>query len=246
MASWDPEAPDTEKPSVTCLNRIKKDIEYLYKDEAIYHGICIQPSENNFSNLTAIIIGPEDTPYDGGFFQFFIAFPPNYPFIPPRVKLLTTSNGRIRFNPNLYANGKVCLSILGTWEGPVWTASQNLGTVLVSIQSLMNEKPYCNEPAYNNCRDMEVINNYNSIIIYYTLRYAVCEVMENIKTLPEHLSNFVIENFKKNTQKYLTLIEKNRHLDGKEFVDNLGGSGRSKYDYKNVQDRLLILIEEYF
>jgi hypothetical protein len=30
---------------------------------------------------------------------------------------LTTGGGRCRFNPNLYAGGKVCLSILGTWSG---------------------------------------------------------------------------------------------------------------------------------
>ena len=40
-----------------------------------------------------------------------------YPFEPPKVLILTV-DGRTRINPNLYANGKVCLSILGTWSGP--------------------------------------------------------------------------------------------------------------------------------
>jgi len=44
---------------------------------------------------------------------FVIRCPPDYPIRPPRVKLLTTGNKEVRFNPNLYKNGKVCLSILG-------------------------------------------------------------------------------------------------------------------------------------
>ena len=65
------------------------------------------------SQLHALITGPFDTPYEGGLFHFVIRFPPNYPLVPPRVAFMTTSGGTVRFNPNLYRNGKVCLSILG-------------------------------------------------------------------------------------------------------------------------------------
>lgn len=37
-----------------------------------------------------------------------------------QVQFLTTGGGRVRFNPNLYDCGKVCLSLLGTWSGPSW------------------------------------------------------------------------------------------------------------------------------
>lgn len=37
-----------------------------------------------------------------------------------QVQFLTTGNGSVRFNPNLYNCGKVCLSLLGTWSGPSW------------------------------------------------------------------------------------------------------------------------------
>ena len=70
----------------------------------------------SFLQLSVLIIGPFDTPYEGGFFQFLLRFPPNYPFSPPRVKFLTTGDGTVRFNPNLYRNGKVCLSTLGYEE----------------------------------------------------------------------------------------------------------------------------------
>ena len=59
------------------------------------------------------------------------------------VTNLTTGQGRICFNPNLYRTGKVCMSILGTWVGPGWNPSHSLSSVLLSIQSLMNDQPYC-------------------------------------------------------------------------------------------------------
>lgn len=68
-------------------------------------------------------------------------------------------------DPNLYANGKVCLSILGTWQGPGWTQSQTLTSVLLSIQSLMNPLPYHNEPGYENERSTNDAQNYNECIL---------------------------------------------------------------------------------
>lgn len=63
--------------------------------------------------IHALITGPFDTPYEGGFFYYIIRCPPDYPIRAPRVKLMTTGDNQVRFNPNLYKNGKVCLSILG-------------------------------------------------------------------------------------------------------------------------------------
>ena len=77
----------------------------MYYIEVFYHLLL--------SQLHALITGPFDTPYEGGFFYFFIRCPPDYPIHSPRVKFMTTDEGRVRFNPNLYKNGKVCLSILG-------------------------------------------------------------------------------------------------------------------------------------
>ena len=63
---------------------------------------------------------------------------------------------------------KVCLSILGTWAGPSWSPALSLSSLLISIQaffmnenyaltsfhlqSLMTDKPYHNEPGYENER----------------------------------------------------------------------------------------------
>ena len=77
------------------------------------YGLFVVPDDNDITIVHALITGAFDTPYEGGFFYFILRCPPDYPLRPPRVKLMTTGGGEVRFNPNLYKNGKVCLSILG-------------------------------------------------------------------------------------------------------------------------------------
>ena len=87
----------------------------------------------------ALIIGPEDTPYDSGAFVFDVYFPANYPGSPPTVLLRTTGGGSVRFNPNLYNCGKVCLSLLGTWGGShaceKWSDKSSLLQVRVCVRA---------------------------------------------------------------------------------------------------------------
>lgn len=109
--------------------------------------ILLRVDEERYDFLRACIFGPEDSPYECGAYLFDIYLPPTYPDQPPKFKLLTTGGGRVRFNPNLYASGKVCLSLLGTWSGPKWTTASTLLQVLVSIQSLiLVAEPFFNEP----------------------------------------------------------------------------------------------------
>ena len=88
--------------------------------------------------MRAIITGPSSTPYAHGLFAFDIYVPDSYPNVAPKVQLLTTGGGVMRFSPNLYANGKVCLSLLGTWSGPKWDPGHSsILQILVSIQGLI-------------------------------------------------------------------------------------------------------------
>lgn len=111
-------------------------------------SIHVRVDSNRMDLLRALIVGPKGTPYQNGVFVFDIYLPPDYPQVPPMVTFLTTGCGSVLFNPNLYANGKVCLSLLGTWSGPGWQPGKStLLQVLVSIQSLIFvEYPFYNEP----------------------------------------------------------------------------------------------------
>lgn len=96
-----------------------------------------------------LISGPEGTPYMNGLFLFDVFFPQTYPQTAPLVNLRTTGRGSVRFNPNLYNCGKVCLSLLGTWSGngqaEKWNEASTFLQVLISIQSLI----LVPEPMYN-------------------------------------------------------------------------------------------------
>jgi len=115
-----------------------------------HSSIFVVQDEADLSLLRAMITGPHGSPYSNGLFVFDIHLPPDYPRMPPRVQLLTTGAGRWRPNPNLYANGRVCLSLLGTWSGPSWTPDSTILQVLISIQAMILgvDNPIANEPAY--------------------------------------------------------------------------------------------------
>lgn len=90
----------------------------------------------------------------------------------------------MRFNPNLYHNGKVCLSLLGTWRG---SATENwdpkLSTilqVLLSIQAIiMSNEVYFNEPGYEHeagTSEGERKNEgYANIVRYCNIKFAMIE-----------------------------------------------------------------------
>jgi baculoviral IAP repeat-containing protein 6 len=134
--------------------------------------------------MKVLITGPEATPYANGCFEFDVYFPNDYPTSPMMINLETNGRQRVRFNPNLYTDGKVCLSILNTWHGrpeEKWNPqTSSLLPVLVAIQSLiLNAEPYFNEPGYEKSRGTEAgeknSREYNAGIQIATVEWAMLE-----------------------------------------------------------------------
>ena len=98
-------------------------------------GIFIRHGESRPDVMKIVIVGPKDTPYENGLFEFDLFCELEYPNVPPKMQLKTTGGGRVGFNPNLYPDGKVCLSLLNTWQGERWAPGKStLLQVFVSIQ----------------------------------------------------------------------------------------------------------------
>jgi ubiquitin-conjugating enzyme E2 Z len=125
--------------------RLLRDIQMVQEKLMQEQGIWYHMDESNMTKGLALIQGPQGTPYEGCLFLFSIQFPSDYPFSPPKVFFLTT-DGKTRFHPNLYVDGKVCLSILGTFSGPSWSGAQSLSSVLMSILSMFTN-PNFESPA---------------------------------------------------------------------------------------------------
>ncbi|KAL5117759.1 hypothetical protein ACEQ8H_004369 [Pleosporales sp. CAS-2024a] len=175
-------------------------------------GIFVRYAESRPDVQKAIIIGPEGTPYAHGMFEFDIFCDGHFPNQPPKVQFKTTNGGRIGFNPNLYADGKVCLSLLGTWQGEPWVPGEStLLQVLISIQAMiLCEEPWYNEPgreaSYEGSSSAEGPSAvYNAALTRHTVRTAMLDWLERPPAL---WKDVVDQHFSANADKILqTAVE---------------------------------------
>ncbi|CAL1273804.1 unnamed protein product [Larinioides sclopetarius] len=86
------------------------------------------PFGNDLYRWQAIIMGPKNSPYEGGVFSLDMHFPKNYPMKPPKVKFTTKV-----YHPNIDSSGNICLDILLNNWSPALTVSK----LLLSICSLL-------------------------------------------------------------------------------------------------------------
>jgi baculoviral IAP repeat-containing protein 6 len=164
-------------------------------------SVFIRTDEERLDVMKFLITGPSETPYANGCFVFDVFFPPDYPNNPMMVNLETTGYKTVRFNPNLYADGKVCLSVLNTWSGrpeEKWSANtSSMLQVLVSIQSLIFvSEPYFNEPGYERQRGTPQGDDqcllYNAAVIADNMKWAILEQLANP---PKAFRSVVLEHF---------------------------------------------------
>ena len=194
---------------------INIDIRRVKEAKLYEQGIFIEFNEEDMFKAKAMIIGPKDTIYDNAYLFFSIDFPKKYPYEPPIITY--KSQNRIRIHPNIYVNGKVCLSILGTWSGPSWTSAMDIINVFITIQSLLDNNPLCNEPGYEKIlpSKMHIHNDYNIVIEYNTYNSLI------LGRLNTDFKDFNI--FKKDMNEY---FQKNKENIIKKIKYN-----KEKYQY---------------
>ena len=109
--------------------RIQKELEDLRANPI---DVCSAGpvTEENLFVWDATLLGPKDSPYEGGLFSLGIEFPTNYPFKPPRVAFKTKV-----YHPNINAQGGICLDILKDQ----WSPALSIAKVLLSISSLLTD-----------------------------------------------------------------------------------------------------------
>jgi ubiquitin-protein ligase len=228
------------------IKRIRKDLKELHTTPLDNCGIYVHSKDEDISTATALIIGPEDTPYAHGFYLFEFKFPNNYPFEPPVARFCTIDpKGQTRFHPNLYIidNGKVCLSILNTWTGPPWTSVQTFSSILLSIRSILDENPLQNEPGYelanaNKYNEYDdILHNYNCCIRYENIRVAIIHIMEHLPGNFSHFKPVIQDYYFKNYEKIQNMcIEFDNKYSGKFYSDTF--SMAINTDYKSLSKKL--------
>ncbi|XP_041995546.1 ubiquitin-conjugating enzyme E2 36-like [Salvia splendens] len=118
--------------------RIIKETQRLLNEPA--PGISASPSEDNMRYFNVIILGPSQSPYEGGVFKLELFLPEDYPMAPPKVRFLTKI-----YHPNVDKLGRICLDILKD----KWSPALQIRTVLLSIQALVSA-PNPDDPLSDN------------------------------------------------------------------------------------------------
>ena len=215
-------------------------------------GIYFHFDESNIGIVYAMLVGPENTPYEKGFYFFKFEYPSSYPMQPPVAKYCTqgvlmnpvSKNAyNVRFNPNLYTCGKVCLSMLNTWSGPGWVPTNTISNVLVAIQALvLNDFPLTNEPGFENSSKKELMK-YNDIISYANIKISVLQMVNKPSQEFLFFQDKIYENFMKNIEYYRNFIlTKNDEMKDK-LVESPAYGMKLLPDYVSLLDELNIAEE---
>jgi ubiquitin-protein ligase len=199
------------------INRLLKDIKQIIKNPLTDNGIYYIHDDQDMMIGYALIIGPADTPYFGGNYFFQLNYPADYPHSPPSVKYFTNGD-KIRFNPNLYKCGKVCVSLLNTWRGDQWTSCQTISSVLLTLCTLLCKDPLLNEPGITSKHvDMRA---YTDIIEYANIKVAVCGIIDkNSDYYVKWFSRFethIQNNFDKNYESIVEFVKQKLQTDYKK------------------------------
>jgi ubiquitin-conjugating enzyme E2 D len=147
---------------MSTIRRIKKEYEEITNNPPT--NCSAGPIDDNFYNWQATIMGPENSPYEGGLFYLNIAFPQDYPFKPPKIHFTTNI-----YHCNINSSGGICLDILKDQWSPALTISK----LLLSICSLIDD-PNPDDPLIPEIANLykENRNKHDEIAKAYTMKYA--------------------------------------------------------------------------
>lgn len=211
----------------------------LYKDSGIFYAM----EDTNVMYGRACIFGPKDTPYEDCPMLYNFEISDMFPFDPPKVTFIT-SDGHTRFHPNMYREGKVCLSILGTWQGEKWSSVMRLSTILVTLQSLMDTNPLKHEPGYAStnttvhtlyakCIEYRCIAYILNYIEHYT-NYGI--VSQELQPFKEEMIDRIPETLNRLETRLKILVEK-----GEETFAGLPYGLSDSTNYVKYLDRVVKL-----
>ncbi|KAK6005171.1 hypothetical protein QM012_007950 [Aureobasidium pullulans] len=159
--------------SANHMKWVSKEHRILSAPGALPEGVYVRTWESRMDLIRVLFVGPLGTPYEYAPFMIDLYLPPQYPYEPPKAFFHSwTAEGAGmagRVNPNLYEEGKICLSLLGTWQGDesrneAWTPHQStVLQVLVSVLGLvLVREPYYNEAGFEPLQGLSSINQ-NSV-----------------------------------------------------------------------------------
>ncbi|XP_022998119.1 ubiquitin-conjugating enzyme E2 34-like isoform X2 [Cucurbita maxima] len=111
----------------SCIKRLQKEYRALCK-EPVSH-IVARPSPSDILEWHYVLEGSEGTPFAGGYYHGKIKFPPEYPYKPPGISMITP-NGRFM------TQKKICLS-MSDFHPESWNPMWSVSSILTGLLSFM-------------------------------------------------------------------------------------------------------------
>ena len=225
------------------IRRLARDVREIMKNPLEDNGIYYVHSDTDMLHGQIMIEGPKDTPYSYGHYYFDIRYPKDYPQSPP-VFTYDTNDSFTRFNPNLYKNGKVCISVLNTWRGDQWSPCQTISSILLSVCSILNDKPLLNEPGFKES-DVD-FHNYNKTIEYKNFSVGIVQMLESeyIKDKYPGLYETSKRVFLKNYRGIIENLEKHND-DVVHIITTRVYNMKTCIDYKKTKENIERLYKEF-
>lgn len=230
--------------SVATQRRLLKDVRNIIKHPLTDEGIYYIHDEDNMMKGYAMVIGPPNSPYEHGFFFFEFTYPVDYPFSPPTVTYKTI-DGHIRFHPNLYTNGKVCLSILNTWHGEQWSSTQSIHSILMTLRSLMDWNALTMEPGIH--LNNPNVKRFDDIIQVKTIEFAMLSVLTDCMPSPQTVwSSFMpmmrqyLAEHRSQIDDYILSVEREfvkKYKNPEGTFEELAYRRKIPYSFKNIHER---------
>ncbi|XP_012284283.1 (E3-independent) E2 ubiquitin-conjugating enzyme UBE2O [Orussus abietinus] len=209
-------APDSHKFKLTMFQptdpanffrTVSKELKLLRN--SLPPGVWVKGFEDRIDLYSVMLRGPEKTPYEDGLFLFDFQLSADYPAAPPLCHYICYCSDRL--NPNLYEDGKVCVSLLGTWSGrgtEVWTSSSTLLQVIVSIQGLiLVSEPYFNEAGFEKQKGSqqgrENSRMYNEMVVLKLVQAQTKLILHP----PPIFKDTIVTHFERHAEKLLERLD---------------------------------------
>jgi peroxin-4 len=147
--------------------RLMKEYREQQREATNPHAdVRLSPIDGNLNNWRGEVMGPVDTPFEGGRFQLDIVVPSSYPLAPPAIRFTTKI-----FHPNVHPkSGEICLDILKNAWSPAWTLQSTCRAIIVLLSDAEPESPL-NCDAGNLLRNNDA-RGFKSLARMYVQLYA--------------------------------------------------------------------------
>ena len=217
------------------MSAVKRIRKYLNDFNNVHHqNIFAFPiNDNDLFHLKGSILGPDDSPYEGGIFHLTIDFPFDFPFKPPKCRFIT----RI-YHPNINYNGSISLNILADQ----WSPALSIEKILLSISSLLTD-PNPKDSLNYEAAELYMSNRYEYYkkASEYTIQYAGAPKKNIEFYYLEGKDRIDYELKYLNTDKHFELLSTDNSYKIKAIVESPEGS-----PYKNEKFELIFELQKEY